>query len=189
MARAPRSSQPDGYFHVTTRGNRQAPVFVDGLDLLDFANRLTDVTRTVEWTLSGYCLMPNHVHLVVDARVGELSRGMRLLNGWYAQRFNKRHALSGHTFQGRFHSEPVMRDEHLLELVRYLALNPVRAGLCTRPREWKWGSYGALVGHRRAPSFFDAVAARKLFGTDSSVAIERIREFVEPGAVGAPAFA
>jgi REP element-mobilizing transposase RayT len=178
MARAPRFLQPDGYFHVTTRGNRQAQLFIDELDYLGCLKRLEAVTKRVGWTVLGYCLIPNHAHLLIDARVETLSKGMQLLSGWYAQQFNRKHALSGHTFQGRFFSKPADDDAHLLSIVRYVALNPVEAGLCARPQDWRWSSYAATAGLRRAPAFLAIAEARSLFGPEDE-AVARLRTFVE----------
>jgi REP element-mobilizing transposase RayT len=179
VPRAPRNLQPDGYFHVTSRGNRQAAIFVDDLDRLAFLGRLAIVTERVPWSVLAYCLMTNHAHLLVHARVEELSKAMHLLAGWYAQRFNKRHEITGHHFQGRFGSEPAVRDAHLLATVRYVALNPVEAGLSARPQDWEWSSYSAAIGKRQAPRFLKRAALHELFGPTRATAIERMREFVE----------
>jgi REP element-mobilizing transposase RayT len=168
---------------VTVRGNRQSAIFVDDLDRHAFLDRLETVTARTCWTVLDYCLMTNHAHLLVECRVERLSKAMHLLSGWYAQRFNKRNEIYGHHFQGRFSSEPAQRDGHLLEIVRYVALNPVRAGLCTRPQEWQWSGYGALIGRRRAAPFLNVKEALALFGKSRNIAIERLRDFVEDGGV------
>ena len=125
--------------------------------------------------------MPNHYHLVLETPEGDLSSGMQWLNGRYAQEFNHRHGFDGHLFQGRFYSGQVEDDGHLLELSRYLAWNPVQAGLCRHPREWLWGSYRAVAGFGRspAPRFLDARRVRELFGPTSLAARSRFRTFVD----------
>ena len=108
---------------------------------------LDATTRDVaEWTILAYCLMPNHVHLVVDAPIGDLSTAMHRVNGLYAQRFNREHGYCGHLFQGRFHAKPIRHESHLPGSIRYVLLNPVRAGLCGHPQQWRWSSYRACAG-------------------------------------------
>src|SRR3954469_19727698 len=115
MPRKPRSSPPDGVFHVTIRGNRQAAVMIDAIDAELLLRRIEDATARVEWRWLMYCVMPNHLHLLVDARVPQLSKGMQLLSSTFAQWFNRRHKVTGHHFQGRFKSIPVERGPHLYE--------------------------------------------------------------------------
>jgi putative transposase len=122
--------------------------------------------------------MPNHYHLVVETANGDLSIGMHRLNSGYAHRFNDCHGLSGHLFQGRFHSVLVESDWHLLELSRYLALNPVRAGLCKSPLEWPWSSYAAVAGAASPPSFLAAERLLAHFGADRDWARRTLRWFV-----------
>ena len=90
--------------------------------------------------------MGNHYHLVVRTTSPTFPRGMRHLNGVYAQRFHRRHETCGHLFQGRFGSRLVVADSHLLEVARYVALNPVRAGYCANPEEWRWSAHRTLIG-------------------------------------------
>jgi putative transposase len=129
----------------------------------------------------GYCLMPNHYHLVLETPSEDLSTGMQWLNGRYAQDFNHRHGFDGHLFQGRFYSGQVEGDGHLLELCRYLAWNPVDGGLCRRPQDWRWGSYRSVAGFDRsaAPRFLDARRVRELFGPSPRTAQIRLRTFVD----------
>jgi putative transposase len=128
---------------------------VDDLDAKRFLEMLAAVARQQEWDCHAYCLMPNHVHLLVRTPHCDLPDGMQRLGTRYAMQFNRRHGFSGHVFERRYWSTLVERDEHLLELVRYIALNPVRAALCTEPHEWRWSSFAATV---RAVRALDAVA-------------------------------
>ena len=147
---------------MTNRGNNRASIFSDEIDYLTFLRLLANVVTTRGWSRHAYCLMPNHYHLLLEAPELDLPVGMRLLNGRYARRFNLRHDRSGHVFQGRYAAEPVSRDEHVIEACRYIVLNPVRAGLCSRPEEWPWSSYGDeatdlvrdLLGDREAYEAF-----------------------------------
>lgn len=141
---------------------------------------LEALRRKRGWVGLGYCLMPNHYHLVLEMPAGDLSSGMQWLNGRYAQDFNQRHGVDGHLFQGRFYSGQVEGDGHLLELSRYLAWNPVVAGLCRRPQDWQWSSYRAVAGYARsAPKFFDVRRVRELFGRSPQTARNRFRAFVD----------
>jgi hypothetical protein len=122
--------------------------------------------------------MENHYHLVVETTGSNLSAGVQLLNGRYAQAFNARYSLVGHLFQGRFHSVLVCADEHLIELSRYLAWNPVRAGLCARPEDWPWGSYRAVIGTSPPPAFLDVKRLLEYFAEETVRGRERFRHFV-----------
>jgi putative transposase len=110
--------------------------------------------------------MPNHYHLVVETPNADLSIGMHRLNGGYARTFNRRYALDGHLFERRFHSVAVESDWHLLELSRYLALNPVRGGVCRRPADWPWSSYRALAELAPAPPFLAVDKVLGYFGRE-----------------------
>ena len=132
--------------HVTSRGNARAAIFLDEADYLGLLRMLAQLVPARGWRCHAYCLMPNHVHLLLETPELDLAGGMMLLKGRYARRFNVRHDRVGHVFQARYHAEPVTRDEHLLEASRYIVLNPVRAGLCAEAGEWPWSSYLATAG-------------------------------------------
>ena len=178
VARQARRELPDGTFHVSARGNRRQTIFADDADRRFFRTLLERVTRASSWHLHGYCLLNTHYHLVIETSVHGLSRGMHALNGTYAQCFNARHGLDGHLFQGRFHAAAIEADGHLLELTRYLALNPVRAGLCSRPDQWSWSSYPGLVGVTPAEPFVSTNRVLHLFSEDRERAQDFIRRFV-----------
>jgi REP-associated tyrosine transposase len=178
MPRRPRVQLSNGVFHVTGRGNRRQLIFRDVDDRLLFLG-LLDVLRLQRgWLGHAYCLLPNHYHLLIETPAEDLSAGMQWLNGRYAQAFNERHACSGHLFQGRFHSDLVDGDGHLLELCRYLALNPVRAGLCTTPAAWTWSSYRAIAGLERPRRFLAPGRVLALFGQSKEPARKRFASFV-----------
>ena len=140
---------------------------------------LASVAGKLDWSCLGYCLMPNHFHLVFRTPEPTLSTGMHALNGCYARWFNAQHDLSGHLFERRFHSVLLEGNAHLVWLSRYLALNPVRAGLCTHPGDWPWGSFRGVVGFDDEPEPFlaiDEILAQ--FGTTRERAREQFVAFV-----------
>jgi REP element-mobilizing transposase RayT len=142
-----------GIFHVTSRGNNRTQIFFDELDCLEYLRALATAVSQFGWLCHSYCLLPNHVHLLLETPTPNLALGMRIVNGRFAQRFNRRYGRTGHVFEGPYHAELVARDAHFLETCRYIVLNPVRAGLCSDPAEWPWSSYRALVGLEDPPSF------------------------------------
>jgi len=178
MPRPHRLQIAGGIFHLTGRGNRRQPIFLDSDDQLVFLTLLDGLARRRGWLGHGYCLMPNHYHLVIETPKNDLSAGMQWLNGRYALAFNNRHALDGHLFEGRFYSILVEGDWHLLELSRYLALNPVRARLCGHPRGWRWGSYRAVAGLERPRQFLAPRRVLELFGQTRPSAQKRFEAFV-----------
>ena len=139
---------------------------------------VSDVVARFEWELRAYCLMPNHCHMLLWIPEANLSRGMQRLHGLYAQRFNRRHSFDGHLFQGRFHSVVVESHAHALELGRYIALNPVRAGLCSAPAEWPWSSHRAMVGAVKTPRYLSAGWMLSLFGDKEERARTEYAAFV-----------
>jgi REP element-mobilizing transposase RayT len=181
MPRAPRPLVPAGLYHVTARGNRRQRIFLDDNDCERFVDLLGAATARSGWRCLLYCLMPNHFHAAFETPEPNLSRGMQWLLSRYAERFNRRHGLGGHLFQGRFHSALLERTLHLLELTRYVALNPVRVGLCGDPAEWRWSSYRGLVGLDRSPEFLAADALLALFAEDGTAARRRYAGFVRDG--------
>jgi REP element-mobilizing transposase RayT len=186
MPRPPRLTEPGGFYHVTPRGNDKREIFDDREDALDRRRLLALLEQTVrkhEWTVFAYCLMSNHFHLLVQVGAKGLSAGMQELLGEYARFWNSRHGHSGHLFANRFKARPVESDRHLAGTVRYVDLNPVRAGLTQRPEDWPWSSYRALVGLDHAPSFLAVSASLRLFGPTPSKAREAYRRFVLDGPV------
>jgi REP element-mobilizing transposase RayT len=140
VPRFPRNLLPDGYFHVTSRGNRGAHIFLDDVDRLDFLDLLRSTAALYEWRAHTHCLMGTHYHLIAEASRERLSAGMQRLNGVHARRFNRRHGLRGHLFEARFGSYVVRDDRHLAAAVEYVLQNPVRAGLCAEADDWQWSA-------------------------------------------------
>jgi putative transposase len=182
MARPPRPQAPGMIYHVTTRGNRKEEIFTDTRDRLRFLQLFGQIVTTLEWRCHTYCVMTNHYHLLVQTSDADISRGMHRLNGVYAKWFNWRHGYEGHLFERRFRSPLVEGHAHLLELTRYIALNPVRAGLVTNAGDWRWSSYNAMVGKEPQPAFLTTSWVLSLFSSDPSRARELYAEFVAAGA-------
>jgi putative transposase len=178
MPRPPRLQIAGGVYHVISRGNRRQAIFYDDGDYVRFLAVLEDVVNRSGWKCHVYCLMPNHFHLVIETREPNISAGMQRLNSTYAQWFNLRYGFTGHLFQGRFYGQLVESNYHLLELARYLVLNPVRAGLCASAGGWKWSSYRAVVGNVKLAGFLTVGWLLGQFGQDPRRARETFRQFV-----------
>ncbi|MCF6209076.1 MAG: transposase [Gammaproteobacteria bacterium] len=186
MARPLRIEFPGALYHVTSRGDRQEAIFEDDEDRLVFLHTLAEVVGRFNWLCHAYCLMTNHYHLLVETPDGNLSKGMRHLNGVYTQATNRRHARSGHLFQGRFKGILVDKDSYLLELTRYVVLNPVRVGMVRQPGKWQWSSYRAMIGDTPAPTWLATDGILTQFAKRRSIAQRRYREFVQQGTKSEP---
>jgi REP element-mobilizing transposase RayT len=156
-------------------------IFEDDEDRLRFLAILGEVARRFNWLCHAYCLMDNHYHLLVETIDGDLSLGMRQLNGVYTQRFNRRHERVGHVFQGRFKAILLERESHLLELCRYVVLNPVRASAVQAPGQYRWSSYRATAGLERKPGFLTVTWILGRFGEERGAARKEYRRFVLAG--------
>lgn len=188
MPRPLRPQEEDTLYHVTSRAVTRRALYRDVCDWTTFEDIISCVVARHRWSCLSYCLMTTHYHLVIRTDAADISAGMQLLNGSYGRTFNRRHGETGHVFEARFHAEVVESEEHLLETIRYVALNPVRAGACLRPEGWRWSSYAAAVGLAPAPGFLDLYAVLSLFSSDAELAQAELRSFVEdaltePGAV------
>jgi REP-associated tyrosine transposase len=144
IARPHRIQVPGGTYHVTSRGNRLQSIFHDDFDRRIFLALRDRVIGRCEWQLHAYCLMTNHFHLLIKTPNPNLSAGMQRLKSDYATYFNGRYSFEGHLFQQRFGSRLIETEEHFADTLRYIAFNPVKAGLCAHPADWPWSSfYGA----------------------------------------------
>lgn len=181
MARPLRLEYAGALYHVTARGDRREDIFFQDKDRVEFLSVLKEVCERFNWVIHAYCQMINHYHLLVETVDGNLWRGMRQLNGVYTQRFNRCHGLTGHLFQGRYKGILVQKDAYLLELSRYVVLNPVRARMVVDPADWPWSSYGAVVGKAPVPVWLDADWLLSQFGSERLSAITAYRQFVLEG--------
>lgn len=181
MARPLRIEFPGAFYHITARGNARSTIFLDIDDRRSWFALLGDVCEQFKWRCYAYCQMGNHFHLLIETPEPSLSRGMRQLNGVYAQRFNRRHAKCGHVLQGRYHAVIVDQHSYLLELIRYVVLNPVRARVVPSVDQWPWSSYPATVAEQQAPPWLVVADVLSLFGATPETAIAAFRRFVAAG--------
>jgi putative transposase len=181
MARPLRIQYPGAVYHVTSRGNEKKAVYQDDQDRDAFLRTLEHVNKRYHWICHAYCLMDNHYHLVIETPDGNLSLGMRQLNGVYTQLFNKRRERSGHLFQGRYQAILIQKETHLLEVCRYVVLNPVRAGLKKQPGDWEWSSYRADAGEESAHRCLTKDWVLSQFGKTRREAEKEYRKFVQRG--------
>jgi REP element-mobilizing transposase RayT len=164
MPRYKRIRVPGLLHHVMSRGNGRMKIFLDDLDYRKFLYILSDVLDTYDVDCWDACVMPNHYHLAVMNRAPNLPEAMQHLNGEYGTWWNGRHARVGHVFQGRYKDQIVQHDRYLLNLIRYIALNPVRAGLVTAPDLWPWGTYRCTAGLAPNPGFVCSMPVLAAFG-------------------------
>ena len=182
MVRPLRIEFPNALYHITSHGDRREDIYDDDTDRGRFLEVLGRVVNDYNWFCHGYCLMSNHYHLIIETPDGNLSKGMRQLNGVYTQASNRRHGRSGHVFQGRYKAILVDKHGYLLELSRYVVLNPVRAkGMVRRAGDWKWSSYRALAGEATAPVWLTTDWLLSQFARTRPVAQRKYRAFVEQG--------
>jgi putative transposase len=167
LARPLRIEFEHARYHVTSRGDRREPIFLDDTDRMALLALLEQACVRFDASVLAYCVMGNHHHLVLATRRANLSMLMRHLNGVYTQRFNRRHGKAGHVFQGRFKAILVDADAYMLSVCRYVDLNPVRARMVTAPDAWPWSSYRAHVRQAEAPPWLDtAPLAAALLGRE-----------------------
>jgi len=181
MARPLRIEFAGALYHVTSRGNARAEIFDDDTDREIFLKVLGQVVGRFNWLCHAYCLMDNHYHLLIETPEGNLSTGMRQLNGVYTQAFNRAHGRDGHLFQGRFKAILVEKECHLLELCRYVVLNPVRAAMVKEPEHYPWSSYLPTLGAAARPAFLSTEWLLGNFSTTLPEARRRYGQFVKEG--------
>lgn len=181
MARRARVEYPGALYHVITRGNQRQRIFRDDRDRQKYLEILSNLKTQFSFRIPAYVLMPNHVHLLVESGDIPLSRMMQRLGSGYTQYFNRRHKQVGHLFQGRYRAILCDKDSYLLELTRYLHLNPLRAQLVKDPREYKWSSYGGYIGKTQDPKWLDSTEVLEQFSGNLREARRLYRRFVMEG--------
>lgn len=181
MARPLRIEFPGALYHISSRGNKRENIFECDRDRTIFLEIFASVVERYRWLCYAYCLMSNHYHFLIEITDKNLSMGMRQLNGVYTQKFNKMHDKVGHLFQGRFKGILVEKENYLLELCRYIVLNPVRARIVRYPWQWKWSSCLATAGVVKVPKFLTLDWLLSQFDKDRKTAQESYKKFVMLG--------
>ena len=181
MARPLRIEFSGALYHVTSRGDGREDIFCGDDDRVSFLSVIGEVCERWNWVVHAYCLMDNHYHLLVETPEGNLSKGMRQLNGVYTQLFNRAHGRVGHVFQGRYKAVVVQKESYLLELARYVVLNPVRARMVRSAKDWPWSSYRATAGQVEGAPWLQTEWILSAFGVQKRRAIENYRNFVADG--------
>ena len=178
MARPLRIQYPGAFYHVTSRGNERKDIFRNTTDRLKFLCYLESASERYGAIIHSYCLMSNHYHLLIETPLGNLSRIMGHINGAYTTYFNSKRKRSGHLFQGRYKSILVEADTYATELSGYIHLNPVRAGIVSRPEDYLWSSYPAYIGDSIPPAWLKTDFVLKLFAPNLLSAQTQYRKFV-----------
>jgi len=177
MARKPRIEFPGALYHVIARGNQNRRTFLKPEDYEDYLSRLWRYHEKFHFILYAYCLMPNHVHLLIETGAVPLSKIMQAVQFSYTQSFNSRHRKIGHLFQGRYKAILCQKDEYLLQLIRYIHLNAVRAKMVNNPKDYRWSSHRAVLGLEKHPRC-DVNSVLGLFGKKRKIAIKLYESFV-----------
>jgi REP element-mobilizing transposase RayT len=181
MTRPLRLEFAGALYHVTSRGDRKASIYLDDTDRAYWMQVLASVCARFHFVVHSFCQMGNHFHLLLETEEANLSQGMRHLNGMYSQYFNRRHGMVGHVFQGRYKAIVVQEESYLLELARYIVLNPVRANLVIHPADWPWSSYRLMTGTAPPPSWLNPRLILEKLGASQDDAIAAYKTFVQAG--------
>lgn len=181
MARPLRLEFTGALYHVTARGDRKKDIYEDDDDRHAFLSVLAGVADRFNWLVHAYCLMSNHYHLLIETPDGNLAKGMRQLNGVYTQYSNRRYGRTGHLFQGRYKAILVQKESYLLEVARYVVLNPVRAQMVRSAGDWPWSSYRATAGRRDTPAWLTTDWILSAFASRRADAVLKYRRFVSEG--------
>ncbi len=181
MARPLRIQFAGALYHVTSRGDGRDDIFLGDEDRKLWLEVLEQIYRRFNWIVHAYCQMGNHYHLLVETPASNLSKGMRQLNGVYTQRFNSHHNRVGRVFQGRYKAILVQKEAYLLELSRYIVLNPVRARMVRAARDWRWSNYRATAGMTAVPDWLQIDWTLAAFAESGKEAQNAYRRFVADG--------
>jgi REP element-mobilizing transposase RayT len=180
MARRPRVHFPTALYHVIARGNQRQAIFSDEKDFRTYLSYLSEYKNKYSFHLYAYALMRNHLHLLMEAEESPLSKIMQVLQFRYTRYFNKRYRKVGHLFQGRYKAILCDKDVYLLELVRYIHLNPVRAGMVRRPEKYPWTGHLSYGGKGKV-DLLDKDLVLSQFGKSRHLACRRYWQFVLDG--------
>ncbi|WP_205696127.1 transposase [Conexibacter sp. SYSU D00693] len=164
MGRPPRPIAADATYHLTGQAVHGRDLFLDGRDRRDYVTLLEKVVVRLQWSCQSFCLMPDHVHLVVRTADADIDKGMHWLQWHFARRQNARRGGHNAVFAKRYGHRLIEDERHLLEVLRYVPLNPVREGLCDDPASWRWSSHRMLAATEPAPAWLDVEAVYEAFG-------------------------
>ena len=181
MTRPLRIEFSGALYHVTSRGNAQEDIYRTDKDRKEFLSLLNKTCNRFNWYCHAYCLIDNHYHLLIETNSSTLSKGMKYLNGTYTQIFNRVHKRVGHVYQGRFKAILVEKDSYLLELSRYIVLNPVRARMVRAAKDWPWSSYRATAGISQSHTCLTTDWVLSTFGKQRKRAQQLYRDFIQQG--------
>jgi len=181
MPRKPRLHYPGAVYHVILRGNSGQDVFFDAGDRKRFFLLLQESVVRFGYRIHAFCLMTTHTHLAIQVGDIALSRIMQNIGFRYTQFINRKYRRTGHLFQGRYKALLIDADSYLLELIRYIHLNPVRAGMVRSPDEYPWSSHSSYCGGSPCPPWLTMDWALAQFARTSEAAIKRYRAFIEDG--------
>ncbi len=185
MARPLRLELAGGLYHITSRGDRRDDIYDNDEDRESWLDVFGNTCKRFNWRCHAYCLMDNHYHIVLETAEANLSKGMRQLNGVYTQYYNRKYGRAGHVFQGRYKGILVEREEYLLELARYVVLNPIRAQMIKSIETWNWSSYQAMIGEQPVYPWLETDWILGQFSNQRQRAIARYIDFVREG-IGLP---
>ena len=169
-------------YHTTSRGDHRNSIYFEVADFELFLSILSDVCKQYNWVIHTYCLMTNHYHLLVETPDANLSKGMCQLNGVFSQSINYKYKRVEHLFQGRYKAILVDKGTYLIELCRYIILNPVRANMVDSLDEWLWSSWHSMIGHKASPVWLETDGVLALFSNNREEAIKEYISFVKDGA-------
>jgi len=180
VARKTRIEFPGAFYHVLSRGNNRQEVFQDEQDYRIYLRRLEKYREQYKFILYAFVLMPNHVHLLIETGHTNLSKIMQGIQQSYTSYYHKKYKSVGHLFQGRYKAILCQRDAYLLELVRYIHLNPVRSGLVESLEDYAWSSHHSFFGHLKQP-YVDKILILAMFSEDKHSALKRYLQFIQDG--------
>ncbi len=175
MPRVARIESSTGIYHIMMRGNNRQTIFTDEEDNIRFIKTLQRYQKVSGYELYAYCLMGNHVHLLLKEVNEPLGITMRRIISSYVIWYNRKHDRIGHLFQGRFKSEPVENDAYLLTVIRYIFQNPVKAKMVRRVGNYKWSNY---IDYLEENNNYDTAFVLSVFDRDKSKARQKFVEFV-----------
>src|SRR3972149_11114345 len=181
MGRPLRIEYPGALYHITSRGNERKKIFLDDGDTTQFLDILADYHRRYDICIHSFALMTNHYHLILETPQGNLLKVMHGINGKYTGYFNRKYGRNGHLFQGRYKGILVDRDAYLLQLSRYVHLNPVKAGIIDKSERYVWSSYPSFIGEGKKYEWLKYSWILEQFGPDEKKALREYKRFVDAG--------